>query len=194
MVEKKITCPVCLDTENTFKVSEIYIQSLVRLKHGDQAEAPVIDRLQAEIPEERRDKLKGSRYYRQLMEAFAPPQGGTQATRAINPDWVAFAMVLVSLFFLYQIYTTQHQIFWYMLVFAAAAFAAYVVFRKKIVARYQGQKSQEDGTQGKIEVAVGLWMKLYYCTKDNVVFGLKKDETVAIDQMRPYLLAPKKNK
>jgi hypothetical protein len=62
------------------------------------------------------------------------------------------------------------------------------------VARYQGQKSQEDGTQGKIEVAVGLWMKLYYCTKDNVVFGLKKDETVAIDQMRPYLLAPKKNK
>ncbi len=194
MVEKITTCPVCLDPGNTFKVSEIYIQSLVRLKHGDQAEAPVIDRLQAEIAEERRDKLKGSRYYRQLMEAFAPPQGGTQSSRAVNPDWVAFAMVLVSLFFLYQIYTTQFQIFWYMVAFATVTFAAYVIFRKKIVARYQNQKSQEDGTQGKIEVAVGLWMKLYYCTKDNVVFGVKKNEAIPIDQMRQYLLAFQKTK
>lgn len=194
MVEKKTTCPVCLETENTFKVSEIYIQSLVRLKHGDQAEAPVIDRLQAEIPEERRGKLKGSRYYRQLMEAFAPPQGSAQTTRAINPDWVAFALALVSLFFLYQIFTTQYQIFWYILVFALVAFTAYLFFRKNLLARYQNEKTQENGAQGKIEAAVGLWMKLYYCTKDNVVFGVKKDEAIPIDQMREYLLTSEKTK
>ena len=50
MADKKKPCPLCADSENTYKVSEIYIQSLVRLKHGDQAEAPIIDRLQAEIP------------------------------------------------------------------------------------------------------------------------------------------------
>jgi hypothetical protein len=194
MADNKKTCPLCADSENIYKVSEIYIQSLVRLKHGDEAEAPIIDRLQAEIPEERRGKLKGSRYYRQLMESFAPPQGENQSTRAINPDWIAFGALLISLFFLYEIYSTQHEVFWYMVAFALVAFACYGIFRKTIIAKYQLLKSQETGTKGKIEKAVGLWMKTYYCAKDNVIFGIKKDETIPIDQMRTYLLASEKSK
>ncbi len=194
MVEIKRTCPLCADSKNTYKVSEIYIQSLVRLKYGDKAEAPVIDLLQAEIPEERRSKLKGSRYYRQLMESFAPPQGENRTSRAINPDWVAFAALLISIFFLYEIYTSQHEIFWYMVAFALAAFACYAIFRKPIFTKYLLQKNQESGSKGKIEKAVGLWMKAYYCAKDNVVFGFKKDEAIPIDQMRSYLLAAEKIK
>ena len=188
MVEKKKTCPICDDAENSYKVSEIYMQSLMRLKSGDKAEAPVIDQLQAEIPPKRRDKLKGSRYYRELMESFAPPQGESQSTRAINPDWVAFAMAALSIFFLYQIFTTQREAFWYSLGFAVIAFAAYFILRKKILARYQIQKAQESGSKGKVERAIGTWMKLYYCTKDNVVFEDKKGDPIPVDQMRSYLL------
>jgi hypothetical protein len=189
MTIKKLTCPVCGSEEKTFKVSEIYIQSLVRLKHGDEAEAPIIDALQQEIPAERRDKLKGSRYYRQLMESFAPPQGESTASRAINPDWVAVGMFLLSLFFLYQIFATQYGAFWYMVAMVVVAFGAYLFFRTRLLARYQAQRDQESGQRGLVEKSVGQWMKLYYCATDNVVFGLKKDENVPIDQMRPYLLA-----
>lgn len=194
MAVKTLTCPVCGKVETTYKVSEIYIQSLIRLKHGDKAEAPIIDRLQAEIPEERQDKLKGSRYYRQLMESFAPPQGETQSTRAINPDWVVFAMAILSIFFLYQIYSTQRPVFWYMVGFAIVSFAAYGVFRKKILEKYRKQKTLESGSKGKVEKAVGIWMKLYYCAKDNVVYGSKKEEYVPIEQMRAYTLANAKTK
>ena len=194
MTENQSTCPVCSDTENTYKVSQIIIQSLVRLIHGDKAIGPIIDRLQAEIPEERRDKSKGSRYYRQLMDALVPSQEESQITRAINPDWVAFAMVLLSIFFLYQIYTSQYLIFWYMVAVAVVGFAVYVIFHKKILAKYQNQKSQESGSFAKVEKAVGLWMKLYYCATDNVIFGARKDETIPIDQMHQYHLAFEKTK
>ncbi|MHC1740461.1 MAG: hypothetical protein AB9897_05050 [Anaerolineaceae bacterium] len=192
MASKPVICPVCGNSENSFKVSEIYLQSLIRLKNGNSSEAPIIDRLQDEIPEDRREKLKGSRYYRQLMESFAPPQGDTQSTRAINPDWVAFAMLLVSVYFLYQILRTQYPIFWYMVGVAVIGFAAYGIFRKKIFAKYQAQNNLESGTKGKVEKAVGQWMKLYYCSKDNVVYSGSKSEAVPIDQMRSSLLSQSK--
>ena len=194
MTEKSLTCPICSGNKNSYKVSEIYMQSLVRLKSGDDADAPIIDALQAEIPEERRDKLKGNRYYRELMESFAPPQGGTMSTRAVNPDWVAIALGLLSIYILYQILLTQYPIFWYMVAFAVIGYAAYFINRKKIFAKYQAQRNEEAGTKGTVEKAISYWMKLYYCSKDNVVFGAKKDEAVPIDQMRSYLMSLAHNK
>lgn len=194
MPDKKLTCPSCESNENSYKVSEIYMQSLVRLKNGDNAEAPTIDLLQKEIPEERRDKLKGNRYYRELMESFAPPQGETTSTRAVNPDWVAFAVGLLSIYILYQIFITQYWAFWYMVAFTIIAYGAYFYFRKSILGKYQAQRSEELGTKGNVEKAIGYWMKLYYCSKDNVVFGAKKDEVVPIENMRAYLLGLARNK
>lgn len=188
------TCPLCSSDANCYKVSEIYIQSLVRLKNGDLAEAPIIDSLQKEIPEERRDKLKGSRYYRELMESFAPPQGENQATRAVNPDWVMIALAVISIYILYQILLTQYTFFWYMVALAVIGFGAYFIFRKQIFAKYTAQRSVETGTKDIVEKAVGFWMKMYYCSKDNIIFGAKKDDSVSIEEMRPYLLGlAKKN-
>lgn len=189
MAKKQVPCPVCGNSESSIKVSEIYIQSLVRLKNGDQAEAPLIDQLQKEIPEDRREKLKGSRYYRTLMESFAPPQGENQITRAVNPDWVAIGFLLISLYFLYQIYTTQYSAFWYILGLLIVAIVGYSFLRKKIFAKYQSQRDVESGVGGKVEKAIGYWMKLYYCAKDNVIFLEGNKTTIPIDQMRPYLFS-----
>jgi hypothetical protein len=194
MANKQLTCPECLSDSNTFKVSEIYLQSLARLKNGDTEIAPIIDKLQLEIPEERRAKLKGSRYYRELMESFAPPQGETQITRAVNPDWIAIGLAVISIYILYQILISQTVVFWYMVGFAIIGFAAYFIFRKQIFAKYNAQRNQESGNKGVVEKAIGMWMKLYYCSKDNVVFGAKKDEAVPIDQMRSYLMSLAHNK
>jgi hypothetical protein len=187
MVEKKVNCPVCSNSGNSYKVSDIYLQSLMRLKDGDKAEAPIIDRLQQEIPVERREKLKGSRYYRQLMESFAPPQGESQTTRAINPDWVIAGLGLITIFFLYQIFTSQYQVFWYILILTAILFTAYFLFRKRFQTKYQAVKDQETFSKQSIEKAIGRWMKLYYCARDNVVFLEGKGETIPIEQMNSYL-------
>lgn len=189
MPEKtKPACPICSTSGKSYKVSDIYIQSLVRLKHGNNAEAPIIDALQMEIPEERRDKLKGPKYYRQLMESFAPPQGETRSTRAVHPDMVIGAVGLLSIFILYQVLTTQYFAFWYVLVFAVIAFAAYFFFRKRIIAKYSSAKAEETGAKPIIEKAIGLWMKLYYCSSDNVVYWANKKDSVPIDQMNKVLL------
>ena len=189
MPEKNIpSCPVCLNSEKSYKVSDIYIQSLVRLKHGNNAEAPIIDALQMEIPEERRDKLKGAKYYRQLMESFSPPQGETRSTRAVNPDLVVGAVGLLSIFILYQVFATQYFVFWYVLAFAVIAFAAYFVFRKRIIAKFSVEKAVEARSKPIVEKAIGYWMKLYYCSKDNVIFWANKEDVIPIDQMNKYLL------
>jgi hypothetical protein len=194
MFEKKLSCPVCSNNESTYKVSEIYIQSLNRLRNGDNAEAPGIDELQQEIPEERRNKLKGSRYYRELMESFAPPQGDAKVTRAINPDLIAIVTGLFSLYFLYQIFNTQYFAFWYVFAFFVLALAAYFYFRKQIFSKFNAQKMEESGSKEIIEKAVGQWMKLYYCSKDNIVFSSTSNEGIPIDQMRSYLLTFAKEK
>jgi len=62
-----------------------------------------------------------------------------------------------------------------MVAVAVVGFAVYVIFHKKILAKYQTRK-QESGSFAKVEKAVGLWMKLYYCATDNVIFGARKDE------------------
>lgn len=189
MSEKtKPACPICSTSGKTYKVSEIYIQSLVRLKHGNNAEAPIIDALQMEIPEERRDKLKGAKYYRQLMESFAPPQGETRSTRAVNPDLVVGAVGLLSIFILYQVFATQYFVFWYVLAFAVIAFAAYFIFRKRIIAKFSAEKAVEARSKPIIEKAIGLWMKLYYCSSDNVVYWANKEDAIPIDQMNKVLL------
>jgi cbb3-type cytochrome oxidase subunit 3 len=108
--------------------------------------------------------------------------------RSINPDWVVWALGLMSVYILYQIYFEQHEVFWYMVIFAVVAFGAYIVFRKQIKGKYNSEKYKELGDKEQIERAVGHWMKLYYCSTDNIVFGWKKGDKVPLDQMNQYLM------
>jgi hypothetical protein len=188
MAEKIIICPVCGQDTHTYKVSQLYLEALMRVKHKDEAVTPVLDKLKAELPAERLEKLKDKDYYHDVVDSFAPPQGGAQGVRSINPDWVAFAVGFLSLYILYQIFLTQYSVFWYMAAFVVVVLVAYIVFRKKIIGKYQTEKSNESGGKDQIERAVGKWMKLSYCSTDNIVFGWKKGDNTPLDQMNSYLL------
>ena len=194
MTEKALTCPVCGQDDHTYKVSQIYLESLMRMKHSDKAETPVLDHLKAEIPTEKTNRSKEAHYYREAMESFAPPQGASQVIRSINPDWAAFVMGLLSIYILYQIYLTQTSIFWYMLAFAVVMFAAYIIFHKQIVGKYKTEKSNEAASKEQVEKAIGYWMKLYYCSRDQIVFGWKKDDTAPFEQMNAFLIQSAKKK
>lgn len=188
MTEKKVICPACGEDQHTFKVSQIYLEALMRVKNKENAETPLLDQLKAELPSERAAKMKESDYYHYVVESFAPPQGGAQVIRAINPDWVAVALGLLSVYILYQIYFEQRAVFWYMFAFAALVFAAYLIFHKQIKGRFETERRKESGDKEQIERAVGHWLKLYYCSADNIVFGWKKGDRVPLDQMNTYLL------
>jgi hypothetical protein len=188
MVTKKEVCPVCGQETHSYKVSALYVETLMKMKHGNEADTPIFDQLRAEMPPEMAAKNTGKGYYRDMIQAFQPPQGGTESMRSINPDWVAFAMGLLVIYMLYQIYATKNPLFWYTLGMAVALYAAYFIFRKKIIGKYLTEKKQETGGKESVEKAVGKWMKLYYCSTDNVVYGLKKNETIPLDQMRSYVM------
>ncbi len=188
MVDKKVVCPECGEDSHTYKVSQIYLEALMRIKNKEKAETPLLDQLKSELPAERAAKMKDDDYYHYVVESFAPPAGGAQVIRSINPDWVVWALGLLSIYILYQIYFEQHEMFWYMVIFAVVAFGAYIVFRKKIKGKYDAEKFKEVGDKEQIERAVGHWMKLYYCSTDNIVFGWKKGDKIPLDQMNQYLL------
>ena len=188
MAEKKSVCPTCGEDAHVFKVSQIYLEALMRVKNKDNAETPLLDVLKSEVPAERTAKMKDADYYRYVVESFAPPQGGAQVIRSINPDWVAVALGLLSIYILYQIYFEQHEMFWGMLAFAVVAMGAYIFFRKQIKLKFEAEKRKESGDKELIERAVGNWMKLYYCSTDNVVFGWKKGDQVPLQEMNSYLL------
>lgn len=188
MAEKKSVCPTCGEETHVYKVSQIYLEALMRVKNKENAETPLMDALKSELPPEKAAKFKDADYYHYVVESFAPPQGGAQVIRAIDPDWVAAALGLLSVYILYQIYFAQHELFWGMLVFAVVVLAAYVFFRKQIKLKFETEKRQESGDKQLIERAVGNWMKLYYCSTDNVVFGWKKGEQVPLAEMNQYLL------
>lgn len=188
MAEKKSVCPTCGEDTHVYKVSQIYLEALMRVKNKENAETPLLDTLKSEVPAERTAKMKDADYYRYVVESFAPPQGGAQVIRSINPDWVAVALGLLSVYILYQIYFEQHELFWGMLAFAVVALGAYAFFHKQIKLKFETEKRKESGDKELIERAVGNWMKLYYCSTDNIVFGWKKGDQVPLPEMNSYLL------
>jgi len=193
MAAKPVVCPKCGSETHVYKVSQLYLESLMHIKHKEAADTPMIDKLKAEVPEERLKKESDEDYYRNVAQAFKPPEGGSQVTRTINPDWVAVAMGLVSLYFLNQIFKDNHDVFWYMVLMVAVGYGLYFIFRKKIKGKYEGIVSKEMGSKEVIEKAVAVWMKLFYCSTDNVVFGAKKDETIPLSEMKGYLVQKAKN-
>lgn len=188
MPSKSAICPICHQEDHSYKISQLYLEALMRIKNKEKAETPVLDKLKGEASAELLAKMRGNDYYHYVVDSFAPPQGSRQVTRSINPDWVAFALVLISAYILYQVYFTQHAGFWFAAGLAGVALALYIVFRKRILARYQVERSKELGTKDQVERAVGRWMKLYYCSTDNLLFGAKKGEQIPLEHMKQYLL------
>jgi hypothetical protein len=188
MAEKTIVCPECNNDAHVYKVSQLYMESIMRMKEEAKAVTPTIDKLKAEASLDQLKGENGKNYYRDVVQTFKPPQGASQGLRSIDPDWIAVAAGLVCIFFLNKIYINNPDAFWYMVILVAVGYGLYFLFHKRIKAKYQKDKSNEFSSKDKVEKAVGMWMKLYYCSTDNVIFGLKKDQTIPLDQMNASLI------
>jgi hypothetical protein len=186
MTEKMVECPVCRSSDKTFKVSEIYIEALEGLKKGEKGKTlPQIisDPAQLDAP-----GILKTQAFRSIVRDFSPPSGGTQIIRPVNPNFVILAFTLIAIFFLLQIYTTQPEMFIPMLILVSLFYVGYGLFRKTIQKKYTKQIQDNINLKHRYEAAIGKWMRLYYCARDNVVFDPQEDRSVPLNSMETYLL------
>lgn len=183
MADANKTCPICDQTDLVFKARQLYIESLDKIKAWDTAETPELDRFLKESGNEGKTKAETRKIVMDLLKQFEPPSGKPQTLRSISPDMVMVVFMAVAIFFLYQIYVTQTSVFWYMLAIFVALYASYIIFHKPIIARFKNQKSMDTGSAEVIQKAIGKWMKVSYCLRDNVVFGVNKDQAAPLEEL-----------
>jgi hypothetical protein len=68
MVDRKVVCPECNEDSHTFKVSQIYLEALMRIKNKENAETPLLDQLKSEMPADRAAKMKDKDYYHYVVD------------------------------------------------------------------------------------------------------------------------------
>ncbi|MEN6572172.1 MAG: hypothetical protein ABFD24_10055 [Anaerolineaceae bacterium] len=196
MADAHKNCPVCNQNDLVFKARQLYVESLARIKAWDTAETPELDRFLKESGNNNKTKAETRKIVIDLLKQFEPPSGKPQTLRSISPDMVMVVFAAVAIFFLYQIYVTQTSVFWFMLAIFVILYASYIIFHKKIIARYENQKSMDTGSAEVIQKAIGKWMKVSYCLRDNVVFGVNNEATVPLEQLTRMLIMaslPEKN-
>jgi hypothetical protein len=175
-------CPVCEQTDQTIKLSRVYLEAIAA------------DRKKTDFQDNNTDPLPfelDPKFLTKNLRRFTPPSGKTELIRMVHPDWTAGAFSLLALFFLYQMFTTQIQSFYIGLGLFVVAYALYFIFRKKIIARYTQRKTSEEEDKKNIEQSIGRWMRLYYCVRDDIVFEPGKKEFAALDNLDAFILNKK---
>lgn len=181
-------CPKCGQSDRKFEVRRLYMESLAFVKPGEKEETPELDRF-FEVNNFMDESASKKRHIvEDMIKSFAPPSGKPQLLKTISPDMMMVVFSAISVYLLFQIYTTQHSIFWITAVIFGLFIASYIIFHKSIIRRFQNQKDLDTSSKEVIEKAIAKWMKLDYCARDNVVFMAKKSEFVPLDEMNEYLL------
>lgn len=188
MPENKKICPVCGQEDLVFKVRVVYLESLEKLKNWESTKTPELDRFLKESGQSEKSKAEMNKVIRDLVQQFGPPSGKPQVLKTISPDMVVVVFSALALFILYQIYFAQPEIFWYMVALFAVFLASFFIFHKSIISRFQKQKSMDTGSIEVIQKAIGKWMKVSYCLRDNLIFEPGKAETAPLNELTRFLI------
>jgi hypothetical protein len=177
-------CPACGKSDQTDKVSAIYIQGLERGRQSVGAAS------QAEPAHSRSPVLLGKTALecRELSRRLAPPSAGKRLpTRPLHPDMVVIAYSLILPVFLYGILTSQRPLILPLLGLLAVSYGLYLWKRKAMVAKFESQVAARQAADERIKNAIERWMKLYYCARDDGVFIPPAGRLLPADQMLEYL-------
>ncbi len=186
MIQETVLCPACGQSDRVFKVSRIYIDALAAFSKS--SEDSVLPELTGEAVDEPGINLLKIQAMRTFVNNFSPPSGSKKSMRQLNPDLVVAAFTLIAIFFMFQIYQSQRSIFPIALGILVVFYVGYVLLHHRILARFNEQKAEEQGEQQRLERAVGRWMKLYFCARDEGVFDPTQNRLIPLDEMDYYLL------
>ncbi len=184
--QERVVCPVCGQDDRVFKVSRIYIDALAAF--GKSYEDFVMPELTGKSVEDPGINLLKVQAVRAFVKNFSPPSGNKQNMRQVHPDLIVAIFSLIAIFFMVQIYRTQPSTFALALAILAVFYVGYFMLHKRIVGRFERQKTEERVDQQRLERGVALWMKLYFCARDEGVFDPAQNRLIPLDQMDLYLL------
>lgn len=177
-----VTCPGCKATDHIYKVSTIYLAAIADEKTRSDEDRAMI----AEVF----PGLKDLEVHR-AVKLFTPPSGSSRIIRPISPDLVVGAFILLSVFFLYNIYLQQPTVFIFAAGITVFFLILYAILRKKLVGKYKNQALETVEEKKIVEKSVDRWMKMYYCVADKVVFDPNRGEAVPLDLAQEYIVRGK---
>ena len=182
MINTEIRCPHCGETDMVEKVSTVYLMGIgLSQQAAKDEDQPAIPFKLSGLPESE---------LRSLARRLKPPASSRRMpTRPLHPDLYVLTFSLVIPIFLYGIYSSQRASLLPILVFLAGLYSLYFWKRKPIVARFARRQAELQTTQQHLEGAIGRWMKLYYCARDDGVFEPGKPELTPADQLHSFITA-----
>lgn len=165
-------CPQCKKNDRVEKVSTIYVQGI---------------KPEAELPGDKAAQA----ILKTLSQRLAPPGGkGKGVTRPIHPDLMVGGFTAIIVLIIYNMAAAQPQMVLPTTVFTALALAVYALGRKNLITRFEKKLADEGGSQKKTEEAVGRWMQLYYCARDDLAFNPVTKASMPPDSVRSYCVDP----
>ena len=180
-------CPHCEQSDQTIKVSKVYIQAIsTQYLHG-KAKKEWHEK-DAELEDENAFRLPPNQTSA-LAKKLMPPSGQTKKNSDyIHPDAIMIAFSFVTLFFVYQILKLkQLPGILFMAAIIIIGYGAYFFFRKEILRRYQARKNAITDESKLVEKAVNRWMKLHYCDRDKGVFDPEQKKFFTFEELPGYL-------
>lgn len=191
MKKPDAVCPQCKSSNDVYKVSEIYLSGLESIKSDRPLKNNVFDQIFGQPSQKLGKRFVDQTTKRTLVSKFAPPSSSKQrVSRSIPPDFIVAVTFILGLFMLVQIYTQQPAFFLPALVIILIIGAIYLFTRKNIQARFKEKQQAEMNEKDQIEEAIGIWMKLYYCAADYIVFDQNHKTPIPLQEMNLYLASP----
>ena len=181
-----IICPVCHQADQVEKVSTIYLTGIEAGRHPSGASSQAGGRDSSTRPTGLKASLASGRHA--LSRRLAPPSSGKELPiRPLHPDTVVLTFSLVVPIFLFGILTSQPRMLLPMLVMLAVFYGLYWWQRKTVIAKFELQRTTRQASNEHVKRGLDRWMKLYHCSRDDVVFEPGKSQFVPTDQMTGYL-------
>ncbi len=180
-------CPHCGMKDKTYKVSLLYIESTARLHHHETTNQPELDGLLRDLAPDPLQSAAQQQLLEKMIASFEPPSGKKQVTRRIHPDAMIVFLWLVGLLVIVQARSVNSPQLPMILLLLGATIVAYLTFRRIIVRRYQESVQKEKDEKEQVEEAISRWMRLYFCSREQIVFAPDENRFVPLEQMSELL-------
>ena len=175
-------CPACGLSDRVEKVSTIYMDAigagrLPTVRQGDPEDSKS-SRLTS-LPEKE---------LRSLVRRLAPPSSGRKSmARMIHPDQMILSFSVMILLFVLIMLRNQPQLLLPVGGILILFYVLYLIRRPAVIQRFEREITSFTDEHRRVEAAVGVWMKLYYCGRDDGVFLPGEEELIPLDNMASFL-------
>lgn len=187
MLSQSPTCPYCNQSDQTYKVSLLYLEGSARLNRREMTDQPELEAVLNDLLTTESTSAEQKQVISSLVKAFEPPSGSRQVARRIHPDWLILFVCAVGLIIAYQSGSSRPGDLSIIVTLLSASLLVYLLVRRPVIMRYETQNSQDEFEKKNVEKAVARWMRLYFCSRDQTVFDPDENRFVPLEHIEELM-------